>query len=226
VTCPHPEEFSALIDRELAPENIPELERHVEECEKCRRLFLKISAADRMLALTLGRVDLVREVLEIRAGKEDVIPDSVKRRLEEFGQAERVKALRKEEAALMRRKRKRRTIFLLLILFLLGGFAASIQPSPINNLGEARRSGAFITGPGTVTLYGGARVKLSKDARVRFWCTFRWERPKIRIIAGTVTLETGKLTAATDAGVIKIPSGSSATADPDGKISVSKADSQ
>lgn len=218
VPCPHPEEFSALLDRQLAPEEIPTLERHVGECENCRKLFLRLAAADRMLGLTLGRIDLVGECLGVKAGKDDSPSDKMREDLEAFGRAERAACMREQEERAAKRRRRRKVLFFLFLLLLIGGFAGALQPTPVSDLGGARRESAYVIGPGEVVLYRGARVALSEGSRARFWCAFRWEKPRAALKAGKLTVLKGDLVLAAGGELHQMKAGQVAVLSPDGKL--------
>jgi len=186
--CPRPEEFSALIDRELAPEEIPTLERHVSECRPCRELFLRLSAADRMLGLVLRKVNLVQECIDLRSGEKDAVPDALMEQLEELGRHERMKGLKE------------------------------VELSPVAETGTARRDGAYLVGPGEVRLHRGARLKLSDDARVRFSCLFRWDRPAAHLAAGQFSVLEGTLIVQAGGKRQTMSKGQAAVAGPGGEV--------
>jgi hypothetical protein len=216
--CPHPEEFSALLDRQLAPEEIPTLERHVGECEDCRKLFLRLSAADRMLGLVLGKVDLVQESLEVKPAKDDTPSDKLLDDLEAIGRAERVRVVRHREEKKAKRKSRRRLCFSLFVLLLIGGFAGALQPSPVVDLGGARKEGVWVLGPGDVVLHRKTKLRLSDDARVRFTCAFRWDRPVADLEAGKLTVLEGKLLIKVKNEVQEMDTNQSGTIGPDGVL--------
>ncbi len=223
VACPHPEEFSALLDRQLAPEEIPTLERHVGECGNCRKRFLRLAAADRMLGLTLGKVDLVDECLKVKAGKEDAPSDKMRDDLEAFGRTQRAVFLRDQEERTVKRKGRRKVLFFFFVLLLIGGFAGTLQPTPISKMGGAKREGAYVVGPGEVVLHRGATVGLSEDARARFWCAFRWEQPTAALHAGKLTVLKGKLVLKVGEELNELKAGQAAVFGADGKIRWEKA---
>jgi len=216
--CPHHEEFSALLDRELAPERIPTLERHVDECESCRALFLRLAAADRMFGLTLPGVDLLDECLKAEPEKGSQLEEKLHAGLLELGRAQRLAALQEAEEKKSRRRRRRKLVLTLVGLLLVGAFAGSIQPSPLVSASAARQ-GAYLVGPGEVLLYRGAKVKLSAGARARFWCTFRWQRPRTRLAAGRLELLEGSLIIEVEGKLKMMAARQTAVADADGQIS-------
>jgi anti-sigma factor RsiW len=218
--CPHPEEFSALIDRELKPDRIPELESHIGHCRICRELFLRLSAADRMFALSLGGVDLLGECLAVTPGRDVALPEALCGKLEAFGRAEMAKATKETERAAARRRRRRRVLVLLLLLLLAGAFAASLQLSPVRDPGEARRTGALWSGPAEVVLCDGTAVRLSEDGRARFWCAFRWERPSAALHSGSLTVKQGQLGLRSGNQTVQLTAGQSASAKSDGTVSI------
>ena len=217
--CPRPEEYSALLDRELAPEEIPELERHVGECRICRELFLRLSAADRMFSLVIPRIDVVRESVKVRPGDGDAPGDELIEELAAMGRAECVRSV-KESQRLGRRRRRRFGLTVLLVLLLLcGGFFAVVQPSPVLDMGGATRKGVYVLGPGEVVLHRGARVKLAEGTRVRFYCAFRWESPSAELSSGTLEMVQGKLLLRDGSRRIDLVSGATASMGTDGKLS-------
>ncbi len=217
--CPHAEEFSALLDRELAPERIPTLERHVGECESCRKLFLRLAAADRMYRLVLGRVDLLAECLEAKPEKEDAPTGQLLDDIEAFGRNQRAAAHQQAEERTTKRKSRRRMVLFLLFVLAVGGFAGALQPSPVTGLsGKAKRAGAYVTGPGVATLHGGAKLKLSDGARARFTCAFRWQKPTAELSAGTLEVKSGKLVIRVKGVLRGMIAGQAAVADADGKV--------
>lgn len=221
--CPRPEEFSALLDRELAPEEIPTLERHVEECRVCRGLFLRLAAADRMLGLVLGEVNLTEECLRVRPEAGDAPDEKLNERILEMGRQERLKAVEAADARRRARRRKRRLIVVLVLLLAVAAVAGTVQPSPLVSLsGGAGKVGAAVHGPGEVVLYRGAKVKLSDDAEVRFWCAFRWERPRAELTAGKLELLAGRLEikAGDKTGVLS--TGGSAAIGSDGEATIQR----
>jgi hypothetical protein len=222
--CPRPEEFSALLDRELAPEEIPTLERHVGECRICRELFLRLSAADRMFRLVLGKVDLVGECLAVKPAKEDNPSEKLLDELGELGRIERLRVIKDVEHKVAKRRGKRRWLVFLFLVIVGGAFAGALQPSPIAELGTARRKGAFVVGPGELTLHRGAKLRLSDEARVRFWCAFRWEAPVAELHGGRMTLLKGKLVVKTDEALMEMQAGQTAIFKAAGKADFEKAD--
>jgi hypothetical protein len=216
--CPHPEEFSALLDRQLAPEEIPTLERHVGECENCRKLFLRLAATDRMLGLVIGKVDLVNECLEVKPEKQDAPSEKLLEEIEAMGRTERVTHLREKEEHTASRRGRRKLVLFLLVLLLIGAFAGSLQPSPVSELKGASRQGAYVVGPGEVVLCRGTRVTLSDDAKARFWCAFRWDRPTVELKQGKLSVLEGKLLIKVGNEIQEIDAGKSGEVGPDGKL--------
>jgi hypothetical protein len=216
--CPRPEEFSALLDRELAPEEIPNLERHVTECRVCRELFYKLAAADRMFGLVLGKVNLVDQCLKVKPGEQDAASDELVEQLEAMGRTERARAMQDKEVASARRRVKWTLILILLVLLGAGGFAATLELAPVADLGTAKRKGAFVVGPGEVKLCRGAKVRLSDDARAVFWCRFRWDQPGVTLKAGRLELLEGVLHVRIGGEVRSLLPGYAALIGPDGKL--------
>jgi len=217
--CPRAEEFSALLDRELAPERIPTLERHVSECDACRKLFLRLAAADRMFGLVLGRTDLLAECLAVKPEQEDMPAGKLLDDLEALGRAERLNAHTQAEERATKRSRRRWLVLVLLLVLAGGGFAAALQPSPLAGLsGGAEREGAYVTGPGEVTLCRGAKLRLSEGARARFWCAFRWERPTAELSAGMLSVAEGTLVIRVEGVLREMSVGQAAVVEPGGKI--------
>jgi len=216
--CPHPEEFSALLDRQLAPEEIPTLERHVGECESCRKLFLRLAAADRMLGLVLGKVDIADECLKVKPEKQDAPSEKLLEEIEALGRAQRAAYLRETEDRATSRRSRRRLVLFLLGLLLIGAFAGVLQPSPVAELKGASQQGAYVVGPGEVRLCRDARVMLSDDARALFWCAFRWDRPKVNLKKGKLTVLEGKLLIEVGDEIQELGTGQSGQAGPDGKL--------
>jgi hypothetical protein len=224
-SCPHPEEFSALLDRESAPENIPGLEGHVDSCPACRQLVFRLTAADRAFKLILGKVDIVNEIHRISAGKEDHLSDDLQEELEAYGEQAiaRIAKVASNQAGLGRRRIFRRLV--LSMVLLVAGVGLVLQPSAVQDLGQASRDGLHVTAPKNgcvITLYGGAKVKLSPDARVRFRCCFRWdwplalpERGKLTMVSGTMFVRHGGRPEPVSAGAI-------IGVDSDGKITVTE----
>jgi hypothetical protein len=205
--CPRAEEYSALLDRQLAPQEVPELERHVGECQKCRQLFLRLAAADRMLGLVLVKVDLLGECLAVKPEKNEELGDRKREEILALGRTERLAGLRDDEERAARRLRRRRLALVLLLLLALGSLAGALQPSPVVALKGARRDGVFVEGPGEVELCRGARLRLSEGARARFWCAFRWEQPAAQLLAGRLELLEGELRVRTGTGLKAIRAG-------------------
>jgi len=196
--CPRPEEFSALLDWELAPERLPALERHIEECERCRGHYTRLAAADRMLGLVLGEVHLLAECLAVGPEEKDAPPAELVAELESAGREERLAALRKIAIAQARRRRKLLIAALALLLLAGGGLAGALQPSPIKALsGGAVRNGSYVAAieAGTVTLCDGTEVRLESGTIAGFRCAWRWERPWAEWIHGRLKVEScaGKL---------------------------------
>ncbi|MHC4914413.1 MAG: hypothetical protein ACYTGB_02895 [Planctomycetota bacterium] len=220
-SCPRPEEFSALIDRELAPEVIPELERHVGECRLCRALFLRLSAADRTFSLVVPKTDLVRECVKVRPGDGDAPGDQLIDDLSAMGRAECVRSV-KESQRLGRQRRRRFGLGVLVVLLgLCGGFFAVVQPSPVVSMGGAKRKGVHVIGGkggSEVVLHRGIKVKLFEDTRVRFYCAFRWDRPNVELVSGRLEVIQGKLLVRDGMERIELVSGGTASLGPDGKL--------
>jgi hypothetical protein len=226
--CPRPEEFSALLDWELTPERLPTLERHIEECEKCREHYLKLAAADRMLGLSLGEVHLLAECLAVEPGEKDTPGAELVGELEAVGREERLAALR--EIARQKARRRRRLLIgaLVVVVLLAGGFGAAVQPSPVKAIsGSARRQASYIATdskePGEVTLCDGARVTLAPDTLVGFRCAWRWEQPRAELVRGRLTVAEGQLNVQAGELLNLIPAGAGAEASADGKVSLIKA---
>lgn len=194
--CPHPGEFSALLDWELAGERIPVLERHVGECEGCRAHYLRLAAADRMLGIVLGGVDLLAECLAVKPGPKDVLSAEVLQGLEEAGKTERLAALAEAERRRAARARRRLAIALVVVLLLVGGLAGTVQPRVVSSLGGAEREGSYLVAKASeaeVVLFDGTRVRLAPGTSARFWCLFRWEAPKAEVAAGRLDVVAGRL---------------------------------
>jgi len=224
-SCPHPEEFSALLDRESAPENIPELEAHVDSCPACRQLVFRLTAADRAFKLILGKVDLVNEIHKISAGKEDHLSEDLCEELEAYGEQAiaRIAKSASNQAGLGRRRIFRRLVLVLVLL--VAGLGLALQPSAVQDLGQASRDGLHVTAPKdgcVITLYGGAKVKLSPDARVRFRCCYRWDWPLALPEQGQLTMVSGTMFITQGGKPGPVSAGSVIGVGPDGKITVTK----
>jgi hypothetical protein len=156
-------------------------------------MFLRLAAADRMLGLIVGGVDLADECLKIEPARDDAPSTAMLEQLEEFGRSELAEAARENELLAASRRRRRRLLLVLLLLLLAGGLAASLQPSAVRDISGAKREGAYVVGPGEVLLCRGTRVKLGPGTRARFWCAFRWERPAASLSSGRLTVLAGRL---------------------------------
>jgi len=196
IPCPHGEEFSALLDWELAPERLPLLERHIEECEKCRAHYLRLAAADRMLGLSLGEARLLAECLAVEPGEKDAPPAQLVEELENAGRTERLAALREIARRAARRRRSLLISALVVVLVLAGAFAAAVGPSPIESLsGGAVRQGGYVIAPkdGAVVLCDGTRVELAAGSVAGFRKPWRWEGPRAELVRGKLTVAEGRL---------------------------------
>jgi len=197
-SCPRPEEFSALLDWELTPERLPALERHIEECDKCRGHYTRLAAADRMLGLVLGEVHLLAECLAVEPGEKDAPAAELVAQLEGAGREERLAALREIARAQARRRRKLLIAALAVLVLVGGGLGAALQPSPLKALsGGAVRNGSYVAAveAGAVTLCDGTEVRLEPGTIAGFRCAWRWERPWAEWVHGRLKVEssTGKL---------------------------------
>jgi anti-sigma factor RsiW len=197
IPCPQAEEFSALLDWELAPARLPALERHIEECEKCRAHYRRLAAADRMLGLTLGEAKVLAECLAAQAGEKDALSPALQTELEDAGREEWLAAMRdiaRQKAA----GRKRLAITLAIVLVVVvGGFVALLHPPPVAEAGGAElRGGYVIAGDagGKVSLDGGAKVRLAPGTVVGFRATWRWDDPWAELVRGRLDLDEGELT--------------------------------
>ena len=221
--CPHPEEFSALLDRALSPERIPTLERHVESCATCRRLFLRLSAASRMLGLVLGRVHLAQECMGVKPEAEDAPSAALVERLEAFGLAQRGEILEAQQAARRKSRSRKILIGLLAAALVVVGALGSLQLTTVSELsGGARQRGGYVVGPGEVGLCRGSRVRLSEDAKARFWCAFRWQQPSVELLAGRLDVLEGRLLVKVGEGFEELSGQGVAKVNIDGKVTVEK----
>jgi len=196
IACPHGEEFSALLDWELAPERLPLLERHIEECEKCRAHYLRLAAADRMLGLSLGEVKVLAECLAVAPEEKDAPPAALVEEIENTGRAERLAALREIARRAAVRRRKLLLTALGLLVLGAGAFFAALQPSPVKALsGGARRESGYVVsaGEGQAVLFDGTTVDLAPDTTVGFRATWRWDRPRAELVRGKLSVRQGRL---------------------------------
>jgi len=212
IPCPQGEEFSALLDWELAPERLPLLERHIEECEKCCALYLRLAAADRMLGLTIGEVRLLAECLTVTTGEKDQPSAALVGQIEEVGRTERLAAL--EEIAQIQARRRRKLLIsaLVILVLLVAGFFAALQPSPVKSLSGAARSEAgyvVARGDGQATLCDGTRVELAAGTVVGFRAAWRWDRPRAELVSGKLTVVEGRLVVLTGGRTREVPAGGS-----------------
>jgi hypothetical protein len=138
--------------------------------------------------------------------------------LEELGRHERMKGLKEVELATKSRRRRRGLLVFLVLAILLGAGGAALQPSPVAETGTARRDGAYLVGPGEVRLHRGARLKLSDDARVRFSCLFRWDRPAAHLAAGQFSVLEGTLIVQAGGKRQTMSKGQAAVAGPGGEV--------
>ena len=223
--CPHPEEFSALLDWELSPERLPALERHVEECPTCRKHYLRMAAADRMLRLVVGGVKLIDECLGVEAGGKDDLPEALAADLEAVGRAERVAALREIARRKAVRRRKIVIVILAAVVLVAAALGAATQPSPVKVLaGGAVRKGSYIVAAeaGEVTLCDGTKVKLAAETVASFRCAWRWESPTAELVRGGLHVVAGSLEVLVDGAPRGVAAGGSAEVAADGKISITK----
>jgi anti-sigma factor RsiW len=197
IPCPQAEEFSALLDWELAPARLPALERHIEECEKCRAHYRRLAAADRMLGLTLGEAKVLAECLAAQAGEKDALSPALQTELEDAGREEWLAAMRdiaRQKAA----DRKRLAITAAIILVVaVGGFIALLHPPPVAGLSGAERRGGYVVAGdagGQVALSDGAKVKLAPGTVVGFRATWRWDDPWAELVRGRIEVAEGELT--------------------------------
>lgn len=185
--CPHAEEFSALLDWELSPERLPTLERHIEDCAKCRAHYMRLAAADRMLGLSLGEAKLLAECLEVTPADKDSAGAPLVAELESAGRTERLAAIREIEARSAARRKKLVFLAIGVLVLAVGGLGAAMQPSPIQSLsgGAARRDAYVVSdGAGEIRLCNGAILRTEPGTVVRFTCAWRWDKPTVELSKG------------------------------------------
>jgi hypothetical protein len=220
IPCPQGEEFSALLDWELAPERLPLLEKHIEECEKCCAHYLRLAAADRMLGLAIGEVHLLAACLAAAPGEKDPPAPALVAQLEEAGRVERVATLQEIARLKARRRRKLLISAAVVLVLLVGGFFAALQPSPVKALsGGARSEAGYVLarGDGQATLCDGTRVDLAPGTVVGFRATWRWEQPWAELKSGQLTVVEGRLSVQVGGQTREVPTGGSAEASPGGR---------
>jgi ferric-dicitrate binding protein FerR (iron transport regulator) len=197
----------------------------VEECPICRKHYLRLAAADRMLGLVVGGVKLTDECLQVAPGGKDDLPEALAAELESAGRAERVAALREIARRKTVRRRKILVGALAVVVLIAAGFGAATQPSPVKVLaGGAARQGSYIvaTEAGEVTLCDGARVKLAAGTVAAFRCAWRWESPTAELVRGGLNVVEGNLEIMVDGAPREVVAGGSAEAAADGKISITR----